>query len=298
MSKFLCQTSVNTSLITIGLVTGIFAQGVISTSALAAFPDTQNHWANPFIQTLTERNIISGYPDGTFRPNQEIQRDELAAIIRKAFEKERTRQITSGSVYKDVPDNYWAEEAIKQAYEMGFMSGTSQGLFRPNQSVSRVDVLTSLMQAVDVPTKAQATSTNQTATNQTNRQRKRPRLFIPMFIGSLMQPIIAQRPVVATTGTTNQATTSATPQSLNLNNYYTDANNIPKNAVDGLRKATQANVVVNHPNPRVLNPNQPATRADVTAFVHQALVSQGRLQPLPSNVQASKYIVDINSSTN
>jgi S-layer homology domain len=286
MSKLFQQTFFQSRVTSIGLTAAVLAPAIISAPSLAAFSDTQNHWARPFIETLAEKEIITGYPDGTFRPNQPVQRDEFAAIIRQAFDKAPKRQIASGSVYKDVPSGYWADNAIKEAYEMGFMSGYPGGVFRPNQSITRVDALVSLMRVLDVPaTSTTATTTQITPPQRTTRQaNRRPRMFVPMMFASLMQPIITQRPAVA-------ATATPTPPSFVVSEYYTDADNIPQYAVDAVGQATQANIVVNHPNVKVLNPTQRATRGDIAAFIHQTLVSQGRIEPLPENVEASKYVV-------
>lgn len=289
--------NVNLNFLRIATVT--IALTALSTPAMAAFPDTQNHWARPFIERLAEQNIVIGYPDGTFKPDKIVQRDEFAAIIRKAFDKPAQRQIASGSVYKDVPDNYWAEPAIEEAYEMGFMSGYPGNIFRPKQNVSRAEALASLMQVLDVPNSSSVTSTN-TSTNQTiapqrtlqQANRNRPRMFLPLAFASLMQPMMALRPAVAATRPTlTQSNTNQTPTTANLSQYYNDANQIPQYAVSAVQQATTGNIVVNHPNVKVLNPRVGATRADVVAFVHQALVSQGRLQALPNNVGASNYVV-------
>ena len=60
--------------------------------------------------------------------------------------------------------------------------------------------------------------------------------------------------------------------------------------------ATQANLVVNYPNVRQLNPQQPLTRAEAAAHLYQALVRLGQVQPLASNVAATQYIVGRNSN--
>lgn len=284
MFKTLRRKFQNGSFFSLGLAIGTIALTMLSTPVLAAFSDTKNHWARPFIERLAQREIIAGYPDGTFRPNQAVQRDEFAAILRKAFNQPAQRQIASGNVYKDVPENYWAETAIEEAYEMGFMSGYPGNVFRPNQRVTRADLLASLMGVLDVPTSTAGTPTTQTTT----RRATRPRMFLPLAFASLMQPMIVQRqvqrPVAATRAT-------APSSDVNLSQYYNDANQIPKYAVNAVEQATQGNIIVNHPNVRVLNPNQPATRGDAAAFVHQALVSQGQLEPLPGNVEATNYIV-------
>jgi Ca2+-transporting ATPase len=50
-------------------------------------------------------------------------------------------------------------------------------------------------------------------------------------------------------------------------------------------------IVVNYPNLRELNPSQPASRAEIAALIHQTLVSQGRIEPLPKDSPANQYIV-------
>jgi hypothetical protein len=158
-------------------------QSVIAAPERATnFPDTQNHWAQPFITRLAERNIITGYPDGTYRPNQSVDRDEFAAIIRQAFNQNKERTIPSGSVYKDVPANYWAAEPIEEAYEMGFMHGYPGEYFRPKQPVSRVEALVSLSQNLNL-------TTAQTARRQTTRRR----FFFPLAMTTLMQPLMTAK---------------------------------------------------------------------------------------------------------
>lgn len=76
-----------------------------------------------------------------------------------------------------------------------------------------------------------------------------------------------------------------------LGEYYTDANKIPGYAFKGVAAATAANIVVNYPNVRLLQPGELLTRGEAAAFIYQALVKQGKLQPLANNVEATKYIV-------
>ncbi|WP_088889541.1 S-layer homology domain-containing protein [Leptolyngbya ohadii] len=92
------------------ITTGLAAGAIIPSTAVfatsnpgTAYPDTQNHWAQPFVQRLTEQQILAGYPDGTFQPDRPVNRDEYAAIVRQAFNQSAERQIASGSVYQDVP---------------------------------------------------------------------------------------------------------------------------------------------------------------------------------------------------
>lgn len=287
MTRLTKLVSAGASLVTLNLT--VLAVGALDTYAQSSptttFSDVQpNYWAQPFIRGLAARNIVTGYPDGTFRPEQPVGRDEFAAIIRQAFEQPPVRQIESGAVYKDVPTNYWATRPIEQAYQQGFMSGYPGGYFRPNQPVSRVEAIVSLSRGLnlvsDTPAVTQAT---------TRRTTRRP-IFFPLALTSLMQPLLIPKAQAAPT-TAPQAATPTRPASLMLSQTYADANAIPQYAVGDIAAATKRNIVVNHPKPQILNPNRPATRAEITALVHQSLVAQNKIEPLAENLPANRYIV-------
>jgi hypothetical protein len=264
-------------------VTSVPKVAIAAPDPTANFPDTEDHWAQPFIEALAERNIVTGYLDGTYRPNRPVNRDEFAAVLRQAFNQNQVRRIASGSVYKDVPAGYWAAAAIEEAYEAGFMHGYPGGYFKPQQPVSRVEALVSLTQNLNLKQ-----STPQASAQPAKSQAARKLLFFPLAMTSLMQPIMAAKTTVKSA--------PRPPASVVVTNYYTDADQIPQYAVDDVAAATRSAVVVNYPNTRILNPNKNATRGDVAAFIYQALVNQGRLEPLQSTRPASNYIVgrDIN----
>ncbi|MBD2535619.1 S-layer homology domain-containing protein, partial [Nostoc flagelliforme FACHB-838] len=76
-----------------------------------------------------------------------------------------------------------------------------------------------------------------------------------------------------------------------ITNTYADANNIPQYAVGDVAAATKANIVVNYPNIKVLNPSKPATKGEITALVYQTLVYQGKIEPIAINLPSNQYIV-------
>lgn len=331
------------ALLAVGISAGAVAPLMTSVPVRAqtTFSDVEpSYWAQPFIERLAAQNIISGYPDGTFRPDQALDRDEFAALIRDAFNQNEVRQIPSGNVFKDVPAGYWAAPAIEQAYESGFMNGFSGGVFRPREEVSRVQALVSLTnglnlslgspqaatsattpQAATPATTSQTTTpatTPQTTTPATTRRATKKRIFLPLAMTSLMQPLLrasanaqglppsgSVQTVASSQGVSPRSSTPSVqsdqsvapnrPPSLVVSNYYTDAKQIPQSAVDDVAVATRENIVVNYPNVRVLNPNEPLSRGAAAAWIYQALVHQGKLQPLPSSVQASDYIVGLPS---
>ncbi len=330
MSNTSSLTTRSAALSALGMSASTVVFSSISAPALAQnnFPDVDaNYWAQPFIERLAAQNIISGYPDGTFRPEQPLDRDEFAALIRDAFNQNEVRQIPSGSVFKDVPNGYWAAPAIEEAYEAGFMRGFPGGLFQPREEVSRVQALVSLANGLNLSSGSpqatastttsgspQATAnatTNQAVTPATTGRAAKKRKFIPLAIVSLMEPLLlasANAQAAIPSGSTaplanNQGVspTTSIPSEQNVaansppayiaSTYYTDVEQIPQYAIDDVAAATKANIVVNYPNVKVLNPNEPLNRGAAAALIYQTLVHQGKLPPLPSNVESSTYIV-------
>ena len=218
-------------------------QGTPSNSPTITAPQTstvsfsdvgQDYWASPFIQALAAKNVIAGFPDGTFKPDQPVTRAEFAAMIGKAFNQNPVRQLSAGG-FSDVPSSYWAAPAIQKAYETGFMAGYPGNVFRPNQQIPKVEA------------------------------------------------------IVALTSGLGLNASSASPDILTT--YYTDASTVPNYALNNVVAATQANLVVDYPDVKTLNPTGALTRADAAAILYQALVRQGQLQPVASNVAAAQYIV-------
>lgn len=109
--------------------------------AQTAFSDVNNnYWAKDFIAELSDRGIIKGFPDGSFRPDAPVTRAEFAAMIR-SLKKPKTRAAVG---FVDVSSNFWARGAIAEAYEMGWMSGYPGNVFRPLQQIPRVQVVVAL----------------------------------------------------------------------------------------------------------------------------------------------------------
>lgn len=310
--------SIRSAFLLLGISASVASSLIMSTSVSAqetqeSFPDvSSDYWAQPFIQRLAERGVVTGYLDGTYRPEQSLDRDEFAAMIRQAFNQERVRTIPSGSVFNDVPANYWAAPPIEEAYETGFMRGHQGNLFHPRDEVSRVQALVSLTNGLDLgyknPTAAmkQSTATPVTIEPANQRQASRKSFMFPMAMTSLMQPLYRvpvknQKPPVTSspaTVATSQTVPSQPSASELVSSYYTDANQIPDYAIDDVAAATRANMVVNHPDVKLLNPNQSLSRGAAAALIYQALVSQGKMEPLSSNLAAYNYIVNPTSDSN
>ena len=104
--------------------------------------DIKGHWAEAFIQGLFDKGLISGFSDGTFKPDAKMNRAQYAALLVKAFNPAPKR---NGIPFSDVADNFWAKDVIQQVYRSQFISGFPNNIFRPNDNVQRVQVLVSLV---------------------------------------------------------------------------------------------------------------------------------------------------------
>ncbi|HLP87067.1 MAG TPA: S-layer homology domain-containing protein [Nostocaceae cyanobacterium] len=197
--------------------------------AQTRFSDVQsNYWASPFIQELSQRGIIAGFPDGTFRPEEPVTRAQYAAMVNKAFQRSAQRQPIT---FNDVPSNYWGFSAIQTAYAIGFLSGYPGNTFRPNEAIPRQQVLVSLANGLNYAPSGE------------------------------VEAILS---------------------------FYNDSANIASFARRPIAAATEKDIVVNYPNLKFLNPTSTATRAQVAAFIYQALVSNNQAAAINS-----PYIVAI-----
>ena len=113
-----------------------------ATDKIAQASDVAGNWAEPFIRALVAKDIIKGYPDGTFKPDQPVTRAEFAALLNKAFD---LKEVRAARKFKDVPKKYWAAEVIQKAYKGGFLSGYPNGTFAPKQNIIRIQSLVSLV---------------------------------------------------------------------------------------------------------------------------------------------------------
>jgi parallel beta-helix repeat protein len=127
-----------------GSVTLRSAQVPSAMTGPTQFSDLVGHWGVPFIQGLVTRGLILGFPDGTFKPENSMTRAEYAAMIAKTFDLPRQRGTGTGT-FSDVSADFWASAAIRVAAGMGFISGFPDGTFRPQQYLTRVQALVSLV---------------------------------------------------------------------------------------------------------------------------------------------------------
>jgi S-layer homology domain len=148
MSKFHPMQSSTALFTALALISGAATPLVMQvpvqaqTQTYRSFTDVASgYWANGFIDELASRQIITGFPDGSFRPDEPVTRAQFAAMLRSAFNRNNVRNSVN---FRDVPADYWASAAIRDAYVRGFMSGYPENEFRPGEYIPRAQVLVAL----------------------------------------------------------------------------------------------------------------------------------------------------------
>ncbi|WGV28372.1 S-layer homology domain-containing protein [Halotia branconii] len=187
---------------------------------IPSFTDVKGHWAEAFIRALASMNLTHGFADGSYQPDKPMTRAQYAALVAVTFNPTAKRPAPD---FTDVPQDFWAYNALQIAASGGFVSGFSDRTFRPDQNVQRLQVIVSLVNGLALP----ASASNALLT-------------------------------------------------------YTDNKSIPDYAQKAVVSATQQKIVVNYPDPKQLAPAREATRAEVAAMVYQALVAIGRTQNINS----------------
>ena len=113
----------------------------------AGFSDVaEGAWYQAAVETLASIGFLNGYEDGTFRPDQPITRAEFTAIAMRFV-----NMLPGTLVYSDVDIEFWAKEAIVAASVYGYITGYEDGTFRPNDLITRAEVVTIMCRMLQRP---------------------------------------------------------------------------------------------------------------------------------------------------
>ncbi|MCI6646791.1 MAG: S-layer homology domain-containing protein [Oscillospiraceae bacterium] len=108
-------------------------------------------WFNNAVSTLGNAGIITGYPDGTFRPNAPITRAEFSAIAARFSDV----VYNGNSSFTDVAANHWAARYITLAEYLGWVTGYPDGSFHPDQAITRAEAITLINRVLERETRAE-----------------------------------------------------------------------------------------------------------------------------------------------
>lgn len=185
---------------------------------------SEGYWAYPYIVSLFDEGLLPDFPEGQVRPDQEMTRAELAALLSRSFiDADAEGQAIA---FDDIPEGFWATEAISRVVDAGYMSGYPDNTFAPNELVPRYQVLVTLASGLGLTDPAN------------------PQEILSRFQGFEALPDWSFGQVAA---------------------------------------AAENDIVVNHPEPEALAPQEPATRAEIIVMMHQALLNLGRIDESPAD---------------
>ena len=117
------------------LLAMIFASAMNCSAFASSFSDIANIQGREYIQKFVDKGYIKGYEDNTFRPNNTITRAEISQILSSFNINLKFEDVS----FKD--SNGWFSNAIKKATENGFLSGYTDGTFKPNNKITRFEMI-------------------------------------------------------------------------------------------------------------------------------------------------------------
>lgn len=118
---------------------------LLLTTSVSAFTDTDSQAIN----YLSELGIINGYPDGTFKPDNPINRAELLKILMEG--SGITIEKPNATCFPDVPRLEWYSPYICTAKNLGYINGYPDGTFRPDKPINKVEALKIIGKIYDWP---------------------------------------------------------------------------------------------------------------------------------------------------
>ncbi|MEM9511770.1 MAG: S-layer homology domain-containing protein [Cyanobacteria bacterium P01_E01_bin.48] len=132
----------------LGAAFSFLLMGPADVAVAANFADTDGHWAESYIDALSNAGVLGGFPDGSFKPNAKVTRAQFATIVNNAFELTNAPNINT---FGDVAENYWAAGAISNAASSGLVAGFPNGTFQPESNVTRAQSLVVMTNALGTP---------------------------------------------------------------------------------------------------------------------------------------------------
>ncbi|MFZ5815171.1 MAG: S-layer homology domain-containing protein [Bacillota bacterium] len=111
-----------------------------------SFRDTEGHWAAASVEQMVGLGVVTGYEDGTFRPEARVVRVEFAVMVARVLQLDFQGTTLPFTDAESIPD--WAAGAVGAAAEAGILTGRSNGAFDPNAPITRAEVAVILSRAL------------------------------------------------------------------------------------------------------------------------------------------------------
>jgi len=121
---------------------------------LINFNDISKHWAEESIKVAVNEGIVTGYPDGTFKPGNKVTRAEFVVMLINTLKLDNEgAELTFTDTSKI---GAWARRPVALAVEAGIINGYQDGSFRPNAVITRAEMAAMIALALDLPSETNA----------------------------------------------------------------------------------------------------------------------------------------------
>lgn len=127
------------------LMSLVLATAFCSTALAATYTDIAGHRDEAYILEYSQKGYISGYPDGTFRPDETITRAEAATLLKKLELPEVNQKAVT---FSDVHSTDWYYDAVHLAVKSNMVSGYEDNTFRPQNNITRFEAINILSKLV------------------------------------------------------------------------------------------------------------------------------------------------------
>jgi hypothetical protein len=251
------------------------------------------------LSSVSQLDAAESEVDATVTDVAPLFQPPSAIIVAQTIEFSRISQtlprLTPATSFGTV-QGHWAQPFMERLIAADIIEGFEEdGTVRPDAPMTRAQYAALLDQAfaepsvrsaasfVDVPASHWANAAIQSSYRMGFLESQSGQRFLPD------QPITRTAAIAALVKGLNLTADTLTPA--DLSTYFEDADAIPINDRGAIAAAIEHHLIVNHPDVAMFNPNQVATRAEVMAFVHQALAAMGDIAAIPASSSASQWIV-------
>ncbi|MCZ8516017.1 S-layer homology domain-containing protein [Paenibacillus filicis] len=111
-----------------------------------SFSDISGNWAEATIKQAVSGGIVSGYPDGTFKPERTVTRAEVAVMLMNALKPQGDGAALTFTDKAKIGD--WAQKSVAQAVYAGIINGYEDGSFRPDAEITRPEMAMMIAKAL------------------------------------------------------------------------------------------------------------------------------------------------------
>lgn len=135
-------------------------------SGKSSFKDVSSKdWYNNYVSYLEKYKVISGYSDKTFKPDEQITRAEFITMCMRFYNLNGKAAALKKNIFNDVPKSHWASEYIYSAVGMGWIKGYSDKTFKPDNNITRAEVVAIVNRVTDRAADTEYINKNMSAVN-------------------------------------------------------------------------------------------------------------------------------------